>query len=163
MVKKFGKLAVALMAVGLLAISVRPAFAGTDHHPFKAKLSGSMAMTSQTTVSFVGSGTATSMGHITNVGNVAFTGSDSNCPGSITNVNTETLTDNHGDTLTIASLDVACPIGPGQVHGTGHWTVTGGTGRFSGTTGQGSADGIGDFNAGTFTMTLTGTLALPDA
>jgi len=73
-------------------------------------------------------------------------------------VNTEILTDAHGDTLTIVSQDVSCPTGPGQFNGTGAWTVSGGTGRFAGATGQGSASGGADFSAGTFTMSLNGTV-----
>jgi hypothetical protein len=36
---------------------------------------------------------------------------------------------------------VGCPVSPYEFHGSGHWTVTGGTGRFAGVTGSGSADG----------------------
>jgi hypothetical protein len=38
---------------------------------------------------------------------------------------------------------------------------SGGTGRFAGATGGGTAEGGADFNAGRFVMDLTGTLALP--
>jgi hypothetical protein len=37
--------------------------------------------------------------------------------------------------------------------------VTGGTGRFSGATGQGTYNGSADFGAGTFTVDLNGMLA----
>jgi hypothetical protein len=120
-------------------------------------------VTGQTTISFDGSGVATYMGHVTNLGAVVFTGPGSSCPGGIANVNTEVLTDNHGDTLTISSLDVGCPIGPNQFRGTGRWTVTGGTGRYDGATGKGSAVGQADLTAGWFVMTLTGEVALPRA
>ena len=101
------------------------------------------------------------MGHITNVGTAVITGPDSSCPGGVANVNTETFTNNDDDTLTIVSQDVACPEGPAKYHGTGNWTVTGGSGRFSGAAGQGSFDGHSDFSAGTFAVTLTGLLGLP--
>jgi hypothetical protein len=39
--------------------------------------------------------------------------------------------------------------------------LTGGTGRFAGAIGGGTAEGGADFNAGRFAMDLTGTLALP--
>ena len=156
-------LAVSLLATVALGLGVRPAFAGDGSVPFKASYAGSAAMTSQTTVSFNGSGNATHMGWSTNTGTADITGPATSCAGGIANVNTETRTDNHGDTLTIVSIDVACPTGPGQVHGTGHWTVSGGTGRFAGATGQGSADGGADFNAGTFTMSLDGTVQLPQS
>src|SRR5947199_206208 len=105
-----------------------PERGGADHRG--ARLAGrsghvrcSVACPIQTSVSFVGAGTATHLGHVTTVGAVVFTGADSTCPGRIANVNTETLTDDDGDTLTITSQDVGCPIGPGQFHGTGEWTV----------------------------------------
>jgi hypothetical protein len=44
----------------------------------------------------------------------------------------------------------------------GQRRVTGGTGRFAGATGAGAADGGADFDAGTFTTNLTGTLELLD-
>jgi hypothetical protein len=101
------------------------------------------------------------MGHITNVGTVVLNGPDGSCPGGIANLNTETLTDPAGDTLTISSQDVSCPAASNRFQGTGRWTVTGGTGRFDGATGQGRAVGGADFNAGTFTMALIGTVQLP--
>jgi hypothetical protein len=161
MIKKIGLAAAVVVAGAVLAVGGHAAFASGPPVPFVATLTGNVAMTSQTTVSFIGTGTATHMGRITNVGAVVFTGSDPSCPNSIANVNTETLTTNVGDTLTIVSQDVACPTGPGTVHGTGKWRVTGGTGRFAGAVGQGTADGGADFNAGTFTMNLNGTLANP--
>lgn len=153
----------ALLATVPLTMAVRPAFAGDGQLPFKASYSGRAANTGQTTVSFNGSGNATHLGRITNAGTIDLTGPDASCSGGIANVNTETLTDERGDTLTIVSQDVSCPTGPGQFQGTGQWTVTGGTGRFAGATGHGSAGGGADFTAGTFTMSLDGTVALPRA
>lgn len=162
MIRKLGQVAVVLGATVAVVLGVRPAFATAEPLPFSASYSGSAAFTSQTTVSFLGSGTATHMGRITIVGTVVLNGPDGSCSGGIANVNTETLTDRDGDTLTISSQDVACPTGPNQFRGTGQWTVTGGTGRFA-ATGQGLADGGSDFNAGTFTMALSGTIRLPDS
>jgi hypothetical protein len=120
----------------------------------------------QTYVALRGSGYATGMGHITNDGTAVIdrTVHVLSCPGGLFNVNTEKFTDiespHYGDTLTITSTDVACPIGPGpgKYHGHGEWKVTGGTGWFDGTTGEGTLDGDSDFNAGTFMFTATGTL-----
>jgi hypothetical protein len=161
MIKKIAIPAAAIVAGAVLAVGGHAAFAAGPQVPFRATLSGSAAMTSQTTVSFIGAGTATQMGRITNTGAIVFTGSDASCPNAIANVNTEVLVTNVGDTLTIVSQDVACPTGPGTVHGTGQWHVTGATGRFAGTTGSGTADGGADFNVGTFVMNLTGTLTMP--
>jgi hypothetical protein len=155
----FRVLAVGALAAAALALVGHQAFAA-DGQLFKATFAGSAGFSSETTTAFSGSGSATLMGRIVSVGNALITGPDSSCPGGIANVNTETFTDNDGDTLTITSQDVACPEGPGKYHGTGHWTVTGATGRFSGTSGAGSFDGHSDFNAGTFTATVTGNLVL---
>jgi hypothetical protein len=60
----------------------------------------------------------------------------------------------------LTSIDVACPISGYELHGTGHWTVTGGTGRFARVSGQGSVVGDANFATGAFTVTWTGSLAL---
>jgi hypothetical protein len=150
----------ALLAVATLGLCSSSASAACRPIPFSARFSGSAAITGQTTTAFAGTGTATHMGHVTSDGHADITGPDGSCSGGLANVNVEVLTDAHGDTLTVTSDDVACPTGPGQFHGTGQWTVTGGTGRFSGATGQGSLDGSSDFDAGTFTVRLTGNVTL---
>jgi hypothetical protein len=148
--------AATLLALGTVGLSAISASADGHEDHFTAAFSGSARLTSQTTASFTGTGHATHMGRIATDGNVSATGFDSSCPGGIANVNVEALTAANGDRLTMSSQDVACPIGPGRLHGIGHWSVTGGTGRFSNATGQGSLDGYSDFNAGTFSITLTG-------
>jgi hypothetical protein len=166
MTKKIAIAATAILAAAVLAGCGRPAYGGEPAGgpvplvPFGAILTGRAAMTSQTTASFIGHGIATSVGPVTNTGSIVFTGSDPSCPNSVTNVNTETLTNIAGDTLTIVSVDVACPTGPGTFHGTGQWHVDHGTGRFAGVTGTGTADGGADFIAGTFTMNLVGTITM---
>lgn len=100
------------------------------------------------------------MGRITSDGHANISGSGDSCAGGLANVNVEVLTAANGDTLTVTSDDVACPTGPGQYHGTGQWQVTGGTGRFSDTTGFGSLNGSLDFNTGTFTVDLTGSISM---
>ena len=90
------------------------------------------------------------------------TGPDSVIPGGLDNVNTETYSAANGDTLTLTSQDVAIPVAPGVLHGIGQWTVTGGTGRFSNATGNGTIDGYGDFNQGTFFFRFNGTISIPN-
>ena len=128
MVKKLRASAATVLALGTLCLCANSASAGNSV-PFTARFSGSAELTSQTTTSFAGAGIATQMGTVSTEGHADLTGSDSSCPGGVANVNVETLTAANGDKLTITSQDVACPTGPGQYHGTGHWTVTGGTGR----------------------------------
>ena len=155
MVRKLIATAVAVAAaVGLLSIATSASAAGGP--AFKATFSGTAVFTDQTTVAFNGSGKATAMGRITNDGIVDVLGPDDSCSGGVASVNTEVLTSIDGDTLTISSQDVACPIAPGQYHGTGRWSVIAGTGRFAGATGEGFLDGYSDFNVGTFSITLTG-------
>jgi hypothetical protein len=108
---------------------------------------------------FTGKGFATLLGAFTSTGQATVTGVDNTtCVGGVANTNVETLTNAHGDSVTVSSQDVACPTGPGQFHGSGHWTVTAGTGRFRNATGSGSFDGHSDFVAGTFAATMTGTI-----
>ena len=164
MIKRFNTVrttVAALMATSLL-LSEGAASASGRGSPFQAHFSGAAQITTATTTSFIGSGMATRTGRITTNGGADITGSDSSCPGGVANTNFETLTTPDGDTLTLSSQDVACPTGPGTYHGTGHWSITGGTGRFDGAIGQGSFDGSSDFNEGTFTITLTGTLTMQD-
>ena len=159
MTKEVRLWAATLLALGTMGLGANSASAA-DHPAFKANFSGSAQATTQTSVTFTGTGTATHMGRITTNGHLDVTGSDNSCQGGVANINVETLTADSGDAVTISSNDVACPTGPGQYHGSGRWRVTGGTGRFSGTAGGGSLDGHSDFNAGTFTIALTGTLDL---
>jgi len=159
--------AVALTTVAALMLGASSVLAACHPVPFTATYSGSAAFASATTASFVGTGTATHLGRIATTGMSDFScgfGSHcpvSNCPDGVPNVNTETLTAANGDTLTIVSLDVACPTDPSllRYHGTGDWTVVGGTGRFAGASGTGRFDGHSDFTTHTFAETLTGSIA----
>lgn len=72
---------------------------------------------------------------------------------------TETLTAANGDTLTIRCEQVLERIGPGVFRGTDTWAVVGGTGRFSGATGEGGGETFVDLAAGTFAKELTGSIA----
>jgi hypothetical protein len=110
---------------------------------------------------FAGEGHVSRLGRVANLGVAVITGPDRSCPGGLANINTETLTTPSGDSLTLRSVDVACPTGPGRTHGAGTWTVTAGSGRFEGATGQGTAEGDADFAAGTFVMNLDGWVSIP--
>ena len=151
----------AAAAAGSLVLGAAAASAQDGQLPFRASFSGQVQFTGPTTTAFQGTGTATHMGVITTNGAADVTGhDDSTCAGGIANTHRETLTAANGDTLTLVSYDVACPTGPFQFHGTGHWTITGGTGRFAASTGEGTLDGDSDFNAGTFNIDLSGSIAL---
>src|SRR5215470_16390973 len=164
MTRKPHMLVVMLIAIGAIGIGANSASAAAgDQVPFRASFSGTAAFTSPTTAVFTGTGIATHLGLSTNENNITVLGPDSSCSGGFANKNVEMLTAANGDTLVLTGPhDVGCPTGrPNAVHGTGDWTVTGGTGRFAGATGQGTFDGGADFNQGTFSFQLTGTISAP--
>ena len=164
MTRKRHMLVVMLIAMGTIGIGANSASAAAGHQvPFRASYSGTAAFTSATTALFTGTGIASHLGRSTNVNHITVTGPATSCSGGFANVNRETLTAANGDKLELTGLhDVGCPTRPGVVHGTGDWTVTGGTGRFAGATGQGTFVGGADFNKGTFSFQLTGTISAPD-
>jgi len=163
MTRKRHMLVVMLIAMGTIGIGANSASAAAGHQvPFRASYSGTAAFTSATTALFTGTGIASHLGRSTNVNHITVTGPATSCPGGFANVNVETLTAANGDTLELTGPhDVGCPTRPGVVHGTGDWTVTGGTGRFAGATGQGTFVGGADFNTGRFSFQLTGTISAP--
>lgn len=156
---QFTSLCVSLVVA--TALTAPPAAAATADLPFRATFAGSAAMPAPAAIVFTGTGSGTLVGRITTDGRVQPTGIDEQrCAGGIANVNIEIVTAANGDTLTVTSADVSCPIGPGQYHGSGAWWVSGGTGRFARASGSGKLDGYADFAAGTFDITLTGSLLL---
>ena len=154
-------LSAAAAALGL--VSPTSAIAVNDGVPFQAQLSGTAAFTSPTTVEFHGGGQAQYLGHFASIGVAILDPPTTTCSGGvpgIPNVHTETLTAADGSQLVIRMVNLACPTGPFTFHGTGHWTVVGGTGRFDGVTGEGAIEGDSDFESNTFALTLTGTLRI---
>src|SRR6516164_2664739 len=163
MTRKRHMLVVMLIAMGTIGIGANSASAAAGHQvPFRASYSGTAAFNSATgTALFTGTGIASYLGRSTNVNHITVSGPAS-CPGGFANINVETLTAANGDTLVLTGPhDQGCPTRPNAVHGTGHWIVTGGTGRFAGATGQGTFDGGADFNQGTFSFQPTGTISAP--
>ena len=159
-------LVVMLIAIGTIGIGANSASAAAGHQvPFRASYSGTATLNSAAgTALFTGTGIASHLGSSTNVNNITVLGPDTSCPGGFANKNVETLTAANGDMLMLKGPhDVGCPspTDPNVVHGTGDWTVTGGTGRFAGATGQGTFDGGANFNTGTFSFQLTGTISAP--
>ena len=149
-----------LIALGIVGMGATPASAA-HMVPFRGSYSGTAVFPSGGTPQFSGTGIATHLGKSTNEGHVVFTAGTPACAGGLPNDNYETLTAANGDLLMIVSHDVGCPIGPYQYHGTGNWEVVGGTGRFSGATGQGTLDGRADFAKGKFAFELIGNISVP--
>jgi hypothetical protein len=151
-----------VIALGTIGVGANSAHAsGGPQVPFKGSYSGNVAITGATTAVLSGTGNSTLLG------NGPYAGDDvrsSPLPGGgFTDTLIETLTAANGDTLTVKCIDVATPIPgrPGMYQGKGQWTVTGGTGRFSGVTGSGSADALIDLNQNVFSKQSNGTISAP--
>jgi hypothetical protein len=149
------------LAVGTIGASASSAFAASGLVSFSASYSGAAAQTSPTSFGISGTGVASLLGKSTEKASMVVTGSSDSCPGGLANTETDTLTAADGDMLALTSTNVACPIGSGVFHGSGHWVVTGGTGRFQGATGAGTIDGSVDLAHGTFACMLTGNISAP--
>src|SRR5262245_34064443 len=134
---KTGRRIAAVASAALVAATVlmgaAQAGATSAATPIQAHATGTIGSTdaTMTALAWSGSGMATQLGTVTVAGGVLLTGPGDTCPGGLANINTFNITAPNGDTLTLTSVDVACPIAEFTVHGTGHWTVTGGTGRFA--------------------------------
>jgi len=142
--------AVATMAVPVLGLA-GPAGASANAVPFKASVSGTWTSPEEGLFIFAGTGNASHLGNITD-------NATQNLPIS----SIETLTAANGDTLTLS--DTQCLISSLSISVaeiTCVWSVTGGTGRFSGATGSGTLDMILVFspNPSSFTETWTGSIA----
>jgi hypothetical protein len=130
--------------------------------PFSGSYAGTVRPTANPLETFLdGTGSAVDLGQGTTTARVVILGVDGSaaCPGGVKNEQHATLIAANGDTLSFTNHDVACPIGTaGLFHGTGHWYVTGGTGRFSGAMGQGTYNGQIDLARLTFSFNLSGTI-----
>ena len=157
-----GALASLVVTLGVGVVAFGPVAGADSDVPFTAHLSGSATFTSPTSVEFDGTGTAMHLGRFTNDGTAILGPLTDGCPNGaqgIPNVHTETLIAANGDELVVQMLNLACPTSPTSFHGTGHWTVIGGTGRFAGVTGAGTNEGHADFATNTFELRLDGTLS----
>jgi hypothetical protein len=160
----FWRLLVALVLVTpwILGLGAAPVLADSSTLvPLKGTISGTVAFGSGGFPVFNGTGIFTHMGLVANEGYVVFTNAPVTCPGGVPNDNYETLTAANGDTLSIVSHDVACPVAPNLYYGGGEWEVLGGTGRFSNVSGNGTLTGYSDFNISHFSLQLDGAITLP--
>jgi hypothetical protein len=164
MMKFYGKtgkfwLLVALatvIALGTIGVGAYSAYA-KNTVPFKASISGTASATS-TGFDLTGTGNAAHLGNSTYDGTVTTSNAGNGC---ISAPAVETLTAANGDSLFLTCTDlVVCPTtNPGELGGHGTWTVTGGTGRFSGASGQGTDDTLANPSQGVFSKTLTGSIS----
>jgi hypothetical protein len=113
-------------------------------------------------IALAGSGHATHMGKVQDSG-LAIVNLASNCgPGCFTDSSRLTLTAANGDQITLESTgkNSATPD-PTIRSRTGPYVVTGGTGRFSGASGSGTASTIINGATHTSVATFTGVLSTP--
>ena len=138
--------------------------ASTTQLPFRAEFAGTITPPQgPPPVTLTGAGEATYLGSMTSTGGAAVIGQAATCPdGGWLIQQDHVLTSTDGtDQISLTIRDQSCMSGPGTIHGAGTYAVTGGTGRFSAATGQGSFEGDGDFARGTFVITLSGTISRP--
>jgi hypothetical protein len=152
----------AMLALSLVGMGARAASAATSQ-PFMASVSGTVVLSGlnkNDTIMLSGTGSASPLGQLQSyTANGVITSSHTDKQGTtyITDTLHETLTAANGDTLTILCQQTAVSDTTG-FHGNDSWTVTGGTGRFSGATGSGTGH-TQSVVAGTFTKDMTGTIA----
>lgn len=130
--------------------------------PFKFSVSGRVSPTGlpiASTYALSGSGNASHLGNVSYTGTVRITSIDTS-NGEISDTLTETLAGANGDAITLQCRETATQIGNLVFHGSDVWTVTNGTGRFSGARGTGTGDSHIDLNvgAGKFSKAATGTI-----
>lgn len=146
------------------AVSVPTVSASTHMVPFQSTYSGTITPAQgPPPLVLSGKGVASQLGASTNQGYIVVSG-PANCAGGFATTHTETLTStDDGSTINLTISDISCPVSPGSMiyHGQGTYVVTSGTGRFAGASGSGTFDGHGNFNTGTYTITLTGTISQP--
>ena len=151
-----------MIASVILGIAAAPAYAaGNQRFPFSAFYSGTVSFRSDGVWLLNGRGIATLMGRSTNQGYLVFTTVPVDCAGGVPSDNHETLTAANGDSLSIVSHDVACPVGQNLYQGSGYWEVLGGTGRFTGAMGGGSFVGYADLNQDTVKFHWFGSISAP--
>jgi hypothetical protein len=167
MKRALGKLIAALVIATLLGlVGLMPASAASQL-PFKGQFAGSFTFVdSGQGLALSGLGTASFLGQATSSGHIVF-GAPVTCklgPGfAVQDSETLTSTDD-GDQITFSVDSQACPTttpNNGIYEINTAYTVTGGTGRFAGASGQGTADCFGNFNNNTFHFTMQGNISQP--
>lgn len=118
-------MAAILITPWIIVMEANPVYAAGIQIPFRGSLSGTVAFGSAGFPVFSGKGIFTQMGLVKNQGYVVFTTASADCAGGVPNDNYETLTAANGDSLSIVSHDVACPIAPNLYHGSGEWELLG--------------------------------------
>jgi hypothetical protein len=147
-----------LVAVGAVASEATVARADSPE-PFRASYSGSVSFASDGHVHLDGTGIATHLG-ASSVSSYIEVIRPAECPDGFVTQYFATLTAANGDTVSLLSDDVGCPTSPGDYYATGRWHITGGTGRFSQTTGSGETYAhVHVVPGGQFVLQLSGSVS----
>jgi hypothetical protein len=160
------RITLAIIAMLALVGAIPQGAAATSQVPFRATFAETSSVapcgTTLLCATINGTGQATLLGKTTEPASVVFDTSSSPAPGCFSETRTTTLIAANGDTLTL--------VGPGQVcfgattgSAQDSWTVTGGTGRFSGASGSGTDSAAIDTTTGNAVSVFTGTLSAPTA
>jgi hypothetical protein len=163
MIKMFSRLLAATAAtVALTATIAAPVFAAQNAVPFKANYEGTLTWTiPMQAADLSGSGNGTHLGNSQLQGAFEVVSPATTCEGFNTR-HLDTLTAANGDQLFVEIHDLTCAVAPGLYHCVGTYTVTGGTGRFEGATGEGDFLGDVNFGASTFKLAFSGTVSQPN-
>ncbi len=163
--------AVGLFAAGLAtwAVAAVPVSA-SQLVPFRADIAGTLQITAMgpngpTSAVYGGKGVAAQLGVTTMDGTISIVGPAA-CEGGFLATHTDVLMAANGDQVVVAISESSCPhpTEPGRFDCTGTYSVTGGTGRYSGATGSGDWRGslaLSPTGSGSFTSTYTGALSPP--
>jgi len=146
----------------MLTLGAQMPASAASQLPFKGNFAGSFTFVDPSHLALSGQGTASFLGQATSSGHIAFLG-PATCDGGFAVQDSETLTStDDGDQIIFSVNSQACPTAtPGIYEIKTPYMVTGGTGRYAGATGQGTADCFGNFNNNTFHFTMQGTISQP--
>jgi hypothetical protein len=149
---------ITLTVVSVILSDVCLTVSASSTVPFRAVFAGSAEFTGPSSGRYDGSGVSTRGGNSVVGGDIAVTGAPS-CAGGFTALHQDVLTAANGDQIYLLVIEDACPVATNVFHCVGTYSVTGGTGRFSGASGDGVFDGLVDFGAKQFTASYTGRIS----
>ncbi|HJP89273.1 MAG TPA: hypothetical protein VJ850_09590 [Candidatus Limnocylindrales bacterium] len=152
----------ALLAGGLLAVSLAAPVGATDQVPFKGTLAGTAIVTPINPP--IVQVTITATGNATQLGRFTLVAPHTVNQATLTAVGNYYLTAANGDTITATLEGTAQMIDPPNVIATSETgVITGGTGRFAGATGTFHVDRIFNRETGVTTGTFEGWISVPGA
>jgi hypothetical protein len=159
------RISVTLVALFALLGAIPTSAAASTEVPFRATLTetSSAAPCGGTLlcVTVNGIGQATHLGRTSESSSPVVDTSTSPAPGCFSETRTTTLTAANGDQITLAGPGQVCNTSPTTASTLDTWTVTGGTGRFSGASGSGTGSAAIDTTTGNAVSVFTGTLSVP--